>query len=331
MRGDDVLMMQQQLSISGYTGVGTPDGIFGPATQEAVIKFQEDHGLDADGVVGQKTWAALFGSGVLGTPTTIAGTGFAIEQTITLKSPVYGLTSDGRHVYVQSYGWYEFDGQKLLMNKSISFESSLYTPCFDNERWWGIGFYTWGSGPGGPASPGPDDIDGVYVFRTNDKGKFVRHWYLGNLDEADPSAVACTGEMIWVGNLDGKVFGFNRDAQIYSPIPTRIYKITPSYIVTALVANKFLWVSDEKAIYQLDPGNGAIIKTVPYFGQFMAFDGERVWWVERDSRVLRGISVYTYEVTDAIALADEPNGLAFDGQKLWIGLENDSLVAVPIR
>ena len=34
----------------------TPDGDFGPVTQAATIKFQTEHGITADGIVGKDTW-----------------------------------------------------------------------------------------------------------------------------------------------------------------------------------------------------------------------------------------------------------------------------------
>ena len=39
------------------------DGRFGPNTEEAVTRFQQAHHLSADGVIGQRTWAALEGGG----------------------------------------------------------------------------------------------------------------------------------------------------------------------------------------------------------------------------------------------------------------------------
>jgi peptidoglycan hydrolase-like protein with peptidoglycan-binding domain len=35
------------------------DGVFGPATERAVIEFQTTHGLVADGIVDQRMWVAL--------------------------------------------------------------------------------------------------------------------------------------------------------------------------------------------------------------------------------------------------------------------------------
>lgn len=55
--GGGVYLLQECLNRQGY-GL-TMDGNFGPATEGAVIAFQEKDGLTADGIVGQKTWKAL--------------------------------------------------------------------------------------------------------------------------------------------------------------------------------------------------------------------------------------------------------------------------------
>lgn len=57
-RGDEVKDLQEQLIRMGYD-CGTADGIFGRRTEEAVKEFQKEHGLAADGIVGEQTQKAL--------------------------------------------------------------------------------------------------------------------------------------------------------------------------------------------------------------------------------------------------------------------------------
>lgn len=57
-RGVDVVEVQDILTMCGYD-CGAVDGVFGTKTLDAVKRFQKDNGLDPDGVVGGKTWAAL--------------------------------------------------------------------------------------------------------------------------------------------------------------------------------------------------------------------------------------------------------------------------------
>ncbi len=60
-RGDRnvyVTYLQQKLTSKLYP-LGTPDGIFGARTQTAVIEFQSENGLAADGIVGANTWARI--------------------------------------------------------------------------------------------------------------------------------------------------------------------------------------------------------------------------------------------------------------------------------
>jgi putative peptidoglycan binding protein/CHAP domain-containing protein len=56
--GDDVLDLQARLEELGYP-VGELDGRYGPATAAAVRAFQLDNGLEADGIAGPATFAAL--------------------------------------------------------------------------------------------------------------------------------------------------------------------------------------------------------------------------------------------------------------------------------
>lgn len=60
--GKEVSDIQSVLKNKGYYS-GNVDGIFGSATKSAVERFQRDNGLQADGIAGKNTLAALGVSG----------------------------------------------------------------------------------------------------------------------------------------------------------------------------------------------------------------------------------------------------------------------------
>ncbi len=59
-RSTYVLILQDSLNTLGFR-TGGLDGYFGPATKDAVKRFQRSRGLSADGIVGCGTWTALQG------------------------------------------------------------------------------------------------------------------------------------------------------------------------------------------------------------------------------------------------------------------------------
>lgn len=62
-KSEYVRSMQIQLEARGYScGRYGTDGEYGPDTGKALREFQRDHGLDADGVCGEKTWSKLLGA-----------------------------------------------------------------------------------------------------------------------------------------------------------------------------------------------------------------------------------------------------------------------------
>src|SRR6185437_13785717 len=56
--GSQVKTLQRALTALGFSP-GTPDGDYGPSTQNAVERFQVAKGLGEDGIVGPATLAAL--------------------------------------------------------------------------------------------------------------------------------------------------------------------------------------------------------------------------------------------------------------------------------
>ncbi len=50
--------VQNALKSAGYY-TGAIDGKVGPATQQAIVQFQKDKSLKADGIVGRQTWELL--------------------------------------------------------------------------------------------------------------------------------------------------------------------------------------------------------------------------------------------------------------------------------
>ncbi|MGW0773734.1 peptidoglycan-binding protein [Streptomyces sp. NPDC002835] len=87
-KGSDVRSAQQLLAAHGYS-IGA-DGIFGPNTRSAVIKFQRSRSLAADGVVGPNTWSKLIKTVKSGS----SGNAVKAAQT-QLNVYGYGLAVDG--------------------------------------------------------------------------------------------------------------------------------------------------------------------------------------------------------------------------------------------
>ena len=77
--GATVKTMQTKLINWGYLS-GKADGIFGAKTKAAVVKFQKNNGLTADGIVGTKTAQAM-GLKLTGTTTTTSSGGGTSSST----------------------------------------------------------------------------------------------------------------------------------------------------------------------------------------------------------------------------------------------------------
>ncbi|HUJ20161.1 MAG TPA: peptidoglycan-binding protein [Bryobacteraceae bacterium] len=109
-RGDEVRQVKQRLSDLGmYTGL--IDGEFGGGLQSAVQIFQKADGLPIDGIVGPRTWAALFpGSTLPGAPDITAQ---PIEQRCLALTAAFETSAGIPDCYCALTG--DFDGQGLSL------------------------------------------------------------------------------------------------------------------------------------------------------------------------------------------------------------------------
>ncbi|MCL2365272.1 MAG: N-acetylmuramoyl-L-alanine amidase [Defluviitaleaceae bacterium] len=69
MQGPSIRQAQERLNALGANPRLSPDGIFGPLTEAAVMAFQRTSGLNADGVIGPLTWGRLFPCNAVTPPT----------------------------------------------------------------------------------------------------------------------------------------------------------------------------------------------------------------------------------------------------------------------
>jgi 3D (Asp-Asp-Asp) domain-containing protein len=100
-RGQAVTQMQQILNDKGYS-CGNGDGIFGAKTYNAVVHFQRDAGLRADGIVGPITKKALGISPVSPISSTPVSRGGPVNRGKTLTMVATGYDNG----YASNYPYY---------------------------------------------------------------------------------------------------------------------------------------------------------------------------------------------------------------------------------
>lgn len=103
MSGEDVKKLQQSLVDKGYSvGSSGVDGIYGSATESAVKRYQQDNGLQVDGIAGDQTLGSLY------KVNSSAATG---NQQLT------ATTQDGKPVYQGTYDQQLNDLYQQIVNR----------------------------------------------------------------------------------------------------------------------------------------------------------------------------------------------------------------------
>ena len=140
--GTEVQKIQAQLKELGLYN-GDVDGIFGGGTESAVKNFQQQNGLEVDGIIGEETWKKLFDGGTLQKPEicnqTLAYRCLALTGTIETGKPIpdcFAAASgdfDGQGLSFGALQWNLGQGslQPLFQEMADKYPSQLESICHD--------------------------------------------------------------------------------------------------------------------------------------------------------------------------------------------------------
>ena len=151
--GPRVLALQQRLDALGFW-LGTPDGTYGHATQQAVMAFQKAAGIGRDGIAGDVTLAALDGAARPQARSTVDGAEIDLARQLLLivrgGRVLYAInTSTGRSGWATTPGAYRV--QRAIDGVRHAPLGDLYRPRYFNG---GIAVHGSSSIPAYPASHG---------------------------------------------------------------------------------------------------------------------------------------------------------------------------------
>lgn len=162
-KGSEVKTCQQRLTIHGIQ-CGA-DGIFGPGTESDVIEFQKKNGLDADGIVGPASWAALMAAP--SEPKVLTGAGLP---------PVIRRAQElGLQAWDEPYRMWLF-GIRSESRDANSFDDEMGCAWVNEDGLWSVEYWPATTDPGTYYLENPMNSKGCAILV---EGQYLDTWMLG--------------------------------------------------------------------------------------------------------------------------------------------------------
>ncbi len=339
MSGDDVKLHQTRLYELGYTEVGTADGTFGQMTQSAVMRFQSDHSLQADGIVGRMTWAALWGVD----PATAGPT--PTRELFTFKEfyspvdfPKY-ISWDGKNIWIAGDGnrLYKIDPNTRKQVSKYEFGCSVcFGPCelfavtMDGTQFWA---FQYGNTANNDCNSDEPWKNIGWTLRMIDVATgLTRLLDMSNIaykfDLTFNSMLLVDG-MLWLSEFNTiHIIDLDQSSGNNIVISKTIY---PGVVDMNLrFANGKVWAAGDNLI-MIDPKTYEIL-VYPMQAEDVAYDGQYLWGTDSYELAVQSIDLETKGTGNPIYFDDIPNLVAVDGKNLWVTFfYSRKLLIVPIK
>lgn len=188
--------------------------------------------------------------------------------------------------------------------------------CTSNDPWANVGYALRRIRPGNPS------VDVINVSSILSK---VEEPNISVITAKDNKVFMAVGTVIHVIDADK-----SNDSKV-----DVIKTILPGiHVEGMLFANDTLWVVGD-ALIAINPNTYAIGSVYPLAAHVLAFDGKRMWGLDKFETTLQSVDLATRELSEVIPLPDElaqPTALGFDGKALWIAYnETTLLVKIPVK
>jgi YVTN family beta-propeller protein len=306
--------------VTGPTGPVGPQGPAGPATrispqQLAELRWFEDPARDVSVSVGNTSQSIAFD----GTHLWVTVIGANVVRRIDpITSTVVATVAVGTNPQGVAYGagsiWVVNPGSNDVTRVNATTNAVQATIPVN-------------------ANPAFVAFDGSHVWVTNtDAGNVSKispatNTVVNTVNvQAGPRGIAFDGTHLWVANLNG-----NSVSRIDAASNAVTHFAQGKSVHDVVVDGRFVWAARSDDIVRLNRPNGTANGTVPLpaGSKRLAYDGTHVLISLFGPNELARVNPVTMQEVDRIGAGTNPQGVAFDGTRIWISRQATTIRGLP--
>ncbi len=337
----EVEKLMDRLFTLGYPLCSDPSTYFGPQTAAVVRLFQKSHALEADGIVGKKTWEMLFSESAK--PFQLQAPQRSLKQVMKIDR-LYGISADEKFLW--GVRWFfdapselvKIDGLKGMVVKENPMSDIAkvkdpwgktipqsikpgYVTALDDQIWI-AGKTSAGAYEGEPViqallPSGKPSSDPIFFRYVSDP---VAFGIVSLVNDGKTAWAAVNTPFTMLYELNAKTSGTGTRISLFDVSEARSVAMGKDAL---FAAGQF---SGENGVWQINQKSGRVINSYTVCGNQLAYDGSRLWVVNDDSRPfsLVALDPKSGEVLAVYPLDSNVSAISAGNGSVWLVLVKDA-------